>query len=64
MKKLKLFVLGLGIAGATTFGVSFLPSSDTEAQGNIAKCNWNGDNCFDPIDDAMCVCEKESGGDR
>lgn len=63
MKKLKLFVLGIGLFGMASLGVSYIGASPAEAQGGIAKCNWNGQNCLDPIDDAMCVCEKEKGGD-
>ncbi|SDC92856.1 hypothetical protein SAMN04488104_1009120 [Algoriphagus faecimaris] len=33
MKKLKLFVLGLGLTGAAIFGTSFLATSEAEAQG-------------------------------
>ncbi|PZX60142.1 hypothetical protein LV84_00411 [Algoriphagus ratkowskyi] len=56
MKKLKLIALGAGIIGLSVFGMAYSGSSNADAQG-IAKCNWNGSDCFDPISDAMCVCE-------
>jgi hypothetical protein len=39
MRKLKLFVVGIGLAGMAGFGISYLGASEVEAQGGIAKCN-------------------------
>ena|GEM_PF-1113902 len=61
MRKLKLFVVGIGLAGMAGFGISYLGASEAEAQSGIAKCNWNGNDCFSPIERAMCVCEEGIG---
>lgn len=59
MRKLKLFVYGIRLSGMAGFGISYLGATEVEAQSGIAKCNWNGADCFEPIDRAMCVCEDE-----
>ena len=58
MKKLKLLALGVGILGISVFGMAYSGSFDAEAQATV-KCNWKGNDCFDPISDAMCGCEAE-----
>jgi hypothetical protein len=61
MRKLKLFAVGIGLAGMAGFGISYLGASEADAQSGIAKCNWNRVDCFSPIAEAMCVCEEGVG---
>ena len=57
MKKLKLIALGIGLYGAAIFRMSYLTSNEAEAQGEIAKCEWDGKTCTKPKDKAPCGCE-------
>jgi hypothetical protein len=60
MRKLKLLMLGAALLAAGTFGVSYFLVSEAEAQGGpIAKCSWNGQDCFDPLEENMCICEEK-----
>lgn len=50
MKKVKVFLLGAAMFGLGTFGISYFGASEAEAQSSgIAKCIWNGQDCFDPL---------------
>jgi hypothetical protein len=60
MRKLKLFILGIGLAGMAGFGISYLGASEVEAQGSNFECEWNGEHCKNPTKTNMCGCE--SGG--
>lgn len=59
MKKLKLLALGISLYGAALFGMTYLTSSEAEAQGEIAKCEWDGKTCTKPKDKAPCGCKDE-----
>lgn len=60
MNKLKMLMLGAALIAAGTFGLSYFGASEVEAQGGpIAQCSWNGEICFDPIDQNMCICEEK-----
>lgn len=61
MKKLKLLALGIGISTFSIIGVSYLTSSSAEAQGKIAKCDWDGKTCTKPKDKLPCGCEDDGG---
>jgi len=60
MKKLKLFVLGIGLVGMTGFGISYFGAAEAEASGGV-KCEWNGEHCFNPTKSNYCGCEKKPG---
>jgi hypothetical protein len=62
MKKLKLLGLGIALSSGLIIGTSFLTSSQVEAQGEIAKCEWDGKSCHKPKDKAPCGCEDGGGG--
>lgn len=64
MKKLKLFVLGIGLVGMASLGVSYFGASPAEAQGGIAKCEWDGKTCTKPKDKAPCGCEAGGPGQQ
>jgi hypothetical protein len=60
MRKLKLFILGIGLAGMTGFGISYLGASEVEAQGGpMMQCDWDGSFCKKPVDKVPCGCEVE-----
>ncbi|PZX60146.1 hypothetical protein LV84_00415 [Algoriphagus ratkowskyi] len=56
MTKLKLIVCGLFLSGIVGLGISYVGSSDADAQ-QMMNCDWDGSYCKKPIDKAPCGCE-------
>lgn len=61
MKKLKLALVGVGIAGFATIGSLFLSSTEVKASGEV-KCEWNGEHCKNPTKTNYCGCEQGGSG--
>ncbi|GAB2493143.1 MAG: hypothetical protein EP311_02445 [Cytophagales bacterium] len=62
MKKVKIFLLGLGLIGLSTIGISYLVATDAEAQASTVEyCQWNGKDCLSPSVNNYCICENGSG---
>lgn len=40
MRKLKLFVVGIGLAGMAGFGISYLGASEAKAQGACSRVDY------------------------